>query len=333
MVKGHFERSFVMHVCAASLVVLLFQASSAKGTLPTPEGVAAEGQQVGQKAKQTGKKARKKAAPFRWVNRPKTLPQGVSHAVFRSPSMGLDVGYCIYLPPEYREPTASEKRFPVVYYLHGGRPGSELKSVKLATEIHRQIASSAVPDMIYVFVNGGPVSHYNMVDRTHAMGADVFIKELIPHIDRTYRTIADRSGRGIEGFSQGGRGTTRLAFRYPELFCSAAPGGAGQATEKRISEEGGRESESLVFSEGDNTYDLARQYAKSMTPALALQIHVGTAGFNFENNLAYMEFLTELEIPFTKVVVDGVPHSAAKIYEKAAIRIMKHHATAFNLER
>ena len=37
------------------------------------------------------------------------------------------------------------------------------------------------------------------------MGCDVFINELIPHIDSTYRTIADRSGRGIEGFSQGAR--------------------------------------------------------------------------------------------------------------------------------
>jgi enterochelin esterase-like enzyme len=35
------------------------------------------------------------------------------------------------------------------------------------------------------------------------MGCDVFINELIPHIDGTYRTIAERSGRGIEGFSQG----------------------------------------------------------------------------------------------------------------------------------
>jgi enterochelin esterase-like enzyme len=35
------------------------------------------------------------------------------------------------------------------------------------------------------------------------MGCDVFVKELIPHIDSTYRTIAKRSGRGIEGFSQG----------------------------------------------------------------------------------------------------------------------------------
>ena len=66
--------------------------------------------------------------------------------------------------------------------------------------------------------------------------AAAFIKELIPHIDKTYRTIASRKGRAIEGFSQGGRGTARHMFKYPELFCSVAPMGGGHQHEKRISE-------------------------------------------------------------------------------------------------
>ncbi len=57
------------------------------------------------------------------------------------------------------------------------------------------------------------------------------MKEVIPHIDKTYRTIGKREGRAIEGFSQGGRGTTRIMFKYPELFCSAAPGGQGAGEE------------------------------------------------------------------------------------------------------
>ncbi|MEP3477792.1 MAG: alpha/beta hydrolase-fold protein [Fuerstiella sp.] len=288
----------------------------------------AQTKKAGQR-KETKKKAKKPDSPFQWVNTPKQLPVGVTHATFRSSSMDLDVGYCIYLPPAYLKSEGSAKRFPVVYYLHGGRPGSELKSVKLATAIHANIVDGSVSDMIYVFVNGGPVSHYNMVERSNAMGADVFIKELLPHIDKTYRTIADRQGRAIEGFSQGGRGTTRIAFRYPELFCSAAPGGAGHATEKRISEEGGRESKNLVFSEGDNTYDLARAYAVKKSPSIALQLHVGTLGFNYENNLAYMKFLDELKIPYTKVIVEGAPHSAAKIYSQSGLAIMRHHAQSF----
>ena len=243
--------------------------------------------------------------------------------------MKQDVGYCIYLPPGHRKQQNSNARYPVVYYLHGGRPGSETKSVRLAKFIHKHISSGAVPPMIYVFVNGGPVSHYNLPDRKHAMGEDVFVKELIPHIDGRYRTVAERKGRGLEGFSQGGRGTTRIMFKYPHLFCSAAPGGAGHSTEKRISEENGRENESLVFAPGYNTWDLARKYAKNPTPAIRILVHVGTKGFNYENNLEYMKFLESLKVPFGRLIVPNVPHSAVQIYEKRGLDLMKFHADSF----
>ncbi len=80
---------------------------------------------------QTKKKARR-PKPFRWVNELKLDLSGVKHATFKSPSMKFDVGYCIYLPPAYDNESNAKKRFPVVYYLHGGRPGSAVQSVRLA---------------------------------------------------------------------------------------------------------------------------------------------------------------------------------------------------------
>jgi endo-1,4-beta-xylanase len=234
------------------------------------------------------------------------------------------------LPEKYE---IGRQRYPVVYYLHGGRPGSEAKSQRLAPLIHKAIDECAIPAAIYVFVNGGPVSHYNMPGQPDAQGADVFIKELIPHIDATYRTIAKRSGRALEGFSQGGRGTMRLSLRYPELFCSAAAGGGGYATEKLISESGGFESETLKFAEGDNTWDLARAYASGKHPKVCWMIYVGTEGFNYENNLEYMKFLDSLCIRYTKLIVPDVPHSAVGIYEKQAMKVMRFHADNFSRVR
>ena len=280
-------------------------------------------------ATKSARSPKKTAEPFRWVNPLKGDLPVVQHATFKSPSMNLNVGYCIYLPSEYSATEANDKRYPVVYYLHGGRHGSETKSVKLATYIHKHIEAGNVSPMIYVFVNGGPVSHYNMPDIKNGMGEDVFVKELIPNIDATYRTIPSRSGRGLEGFSQGGRGTTRIMFRYPDLFGSAAPGGAGQETERKISENNGRESDNLVFQPGHNTYDRAREYAKHRTPALPILIHVGTKGFNYENNLEYMKFLDSLKIPYQKLIVEDAPHSAAIIYEKRGLEILQFHAKNF----
>ncbi|MCP4511745.1 MAG: esterase family protein [Fuerstiella sp.] len=286
-----------------------------------------------QKANPDSTSEKKQPAPFRWVNPLKKKLPGVRHATFRSPSMDIDVGYCIYTPSEYSRAAFASKRYPVIYYLHGGRPGSEIKSVKLVSRIHRLIEQGSVPPVIYVFVNGGPVSHYNMPDRSNAMGEDVFVKELIPHIDSTWRTVNGREGRGIEGFSQGGRGTTRIMFRYPELFGSAAPGGAGHATEKRISEENGRENDTLIFAAGQNTYDRAREYAKNPSPSLPILIHVGTKGFNYENNLAYMDFLDTLKIPYQKLVVKDAAHSAGQIYDKRGLEIMTFHARNFGLTK
>lgn len=289
---------------------------------------------------QQSEKTKKAPEPFRWVNplseQEKSRYPFLQHSTFRSSSMKHDVGYCIYLPPQYLQPAWRSRNFPVVYYLHGGRPGSEKKAIRLSEKIHSAVQSGKVPPMIYVFVNGGPVSHYNLPDDPESQGADVFIKELIPHIDQTYRTVGNRSGRAIEGFSQGGRGTARLMFQYPELFCSASPGGGGHATEKKISENNGAESERLVFAEGDNTWDLAAAYAERLkaddeTPLLSILVHVGDKGFNYSNNLDWMKHLTQLGIAHQSIIVPGAEHSAMQIYEKAGIEIMLFHAKQFQL--
>ena len=44
------------------------------------------------------------------------------------------------------------------------------------------------------------------------------IKELIPHIDKTFRTVANRDERILEGFSMGGYGAGRLGFIHSDMF-------------------------------------------------------------------------------------------------------------------
>ena len=123
-------------------------------------------------------------------------------------------------------------------------------------------------------------------------------------------------------------------FRHPDLFCSASPGGWGHATEKRISENHGAESENLVFAEGDNTWDLASQYAEqrqedSNEQSLKILVHVGDKGFNFENNLEWMDHLKSLQIRYERLIVPGAEHSAQQIYQKNGLQIMQFHARNF----
>ncbi len=283
-------------------------------------------------ASTTAKPGKKTPPVFQWVNAPGSLPEGCQHRVFRSPSLGVDVGYCIYLPPGYEKKVNVERRYPVVYHLHGGRPGNEAKSVKLARFVHAGINAAKIKPTIYVFANGGPVSWYNMPGDQKAQGEDVFVKELIPHIDRAYRTVAKRGGRAIEGFSQGGRGTTRIMFKYPGLFCSATPGGSGYGPEKKIQQNNGEESNVLQFTPGDDAWSLARGFSnRKDRPALPILIWCGDKGFNYETNLEYLNYLNnEIKVEAGRLIAPGIAHSANLIYEQHGIEIMLFHQRNFS---
>ncbi len=284
------------------------------------------------------KKSRSEPA-FSWVapvqneqGARKALPEGVKHASFKSASMGIDVGYYIYLPPGYE---AGQERYPVVYHLHGGRPGAENKSVRLAGYVDAAIKKGTIKPTIYVFPNGGPVSWYDMPEVKHGMGESVFVKELVPHIDATYRTWSTREGRALEGYSQGGRGTTRIMFKHPELFLSVAPGGSGYGPEKHIQENEGYESESLRFLPlGYNTWDLARAYAQRKdAPSLSILIWDGTKCFNYEFNVQYSAYLKELGIAHEFLAIPDVPHTATGSYDVKGDDIMRHHQKTFEKHR
>ena len=303
-----------------TLFVLLLSLVSISATAVEPK----------EKRPSTSKK--KARPPFRWVNPlPENRARGLIHGTFPSKIAKTDVGYAILLPEDYE---TNEKRYPVVYYLHGGRPGNESKSIKIADFIVKYREEHDLPPIIYVFNNGGPVSHYNVPDQVgvhgkpDALGADIFIKELIPFIDSSYRTIARRKARGLEGFSQGGRATMRLSMRYPELFSSVTAGGGGYETERKISESpNSAESETLRFAKGDNTYDLARSYAaRDRAPGINLMIYVGDQGSNYKNNLAYSQFLDSLGIKHQLLIVPGAEHSGKQVYEGRGIEIAEFHA-------
>ena len=241
--------------------------------------------------------------------------------------MKIKVGYYIYLPDDYDQNT---KRYPVVYHLHGGRPGSEKKSISLSNEIDHAMKNRLIQPTIYVFPNGGPMSWYNYPQKKNGLAENIFIQELIPHIDQTYRTIANRKKRALQGFSQGGRGTTRIMFKHARLFSSFAPGGSGYEPEERIRENQGVESAHVRFVKGYDAWTLAKNFAsKKKTYRIKCLIWVGTQDFNYEYNLKYMDYLTKLEIPYDKLIAPNVAHSAKIFYQKKGLEIMQFHDRNF----
>ncbi|MBN9506685.1 MAG: esterase [Altererythrobacter sp.] len=126
----------------------------------------------------------------------------------------------VVLPPSYK--TSPNKRYPVVYYLHGfaidGR--NFYNYMKVPEAVARNAAAGnefivVVPDTLTKL--GG--SMYSSSVTTGDFKAFI-AKDLVSYIDSHYRTIANRGGRGLAGHSMGGYGTWTVGMTYPEVFDS-----------------------------------------------------------------------------------------------------------------
>jgi len=156
-----------------------------------------------------------------WVSPNKSVPSFAEYQLYPTPERGRSTfgSFMIYLPDEYKNTT---KSYPVIYYLHGGN-GNQREGKWLMNEIDKAIKAQKMPPVIIVGVQALPIGWYcnaNVGAKGVISGPveNVLIKNLVPYIDSHYRTIANSSGRGLEGWSMGGFGAIRLAFKYPELF-------------------------------------------------------------------------------------------------------------------
>jgi enterochelin esterase-like enzyme len=129
--------------------------------------------------------------------------------------------YGVYLPAGY---ATSEKRYPVVYALHG-YPGHIWSMSVMLPELEEMIASDQVEEMIIVFVDGSNRFGGSWYLSSPTIGdyENYIVRELVDHIDANYRTLPNRDSRGITGCSTGGDGAIHLALRYPNIFGVAAP--------------------------------------------------------------------------------------------------------------
>jgi enterochelin esterase-like enzyme len=148
-----------------------------------------------------------------WVTEDAGVP-GVVFRTFDSMAAAGPVSYHVFTPPEYDVPSV---RLPVLYWLHGTLGGLEGIG-PLTAHFAEEMRSGRMPPMLVVFVNGLPRRLWANSKTGAAPVETVFITELIPEIDRSFRTVATRAGRVLEGFSMGGYGAARLGFSHPDLF-------------------------------------------------------------------------------------------------------------------
>jgi enterochelin esterase family protein len=122
----------------------------------------------------------------------------------------------VYTPPGYDQSPAA--RYPVLYLQHGAGENetSWTWQGKANLILDNLIAERKAAPMIVVMDHGYAVR--GGVDAFE----DVVLKDLIPLIDSTYRTRADRHSRAIAGLSMGGGQALRIGLGHLETFASVA---------------------------------------------------------------------------------------------------------------
>lgn len=127
--------------------------------------------------------------------------------------------YVTYLPPSYfAEPNRS---FPVIYLLHGVNGGSrEWEPRDFGTKLDELYTSGGLAESIVIMPDGESLWYTDQLNGTP--WRSMFINELIPQVDKEYRTLATREFRGLSGVSMGGFGAYSIGLEHPELFSSLA---------------------------------------------------------------------------------------------------------------
>lgn len=251
-----------------------------------------------------------------WFNPPAQPVPLLTHQSYHSQVMDTKVGYSIYLPPGYAE---GEARYPVVYVLHG-RGGNECWDTRVVTELDRAIASKLVRPMILVYPSAGQHTVYcDSVDGRY-MADTTVIKELIPHIDAAYRTVARKEGRAIQGMSMGGCGAIKFALKYPELFSSAI-GYAGGFVDAEIMKQKVAMINNGMFG-GDVTkwmaehpYTLAAPLADNVRGKVALRLACGTTDVSFDLTQKMHDVLLKANLPHDYLEYAGVEHNFNRIMD------------------
>ncbi len=133
------------------------------------------------------------------------------------------VPYSLYLPPCYD--ANSMRLYPVLYLLHGANTDhTQWPDLHVEPDADALIAQGAIGPLLVVMPDGN-------IGTGGAYGAFV-LRDLIPHIEQTWRASPTRRDRAIGGLSQGGYWALELALSHPDLF--SAVGGHSPATDSAL---------------------------------------------------------------------------------------------------
>ncbi|MCQ2112105.1 MAG: esterase [Bacteroidaceae bacterium] len=218
------------------------------------------------------------------IHEVRDVPHGsVDYVDYYSDLMGLYGRLVIYTPPHYDQ--NPNKKYPVFYLISGTTDTEEVyfKVGKVNFILDNLIAEGAAKEMIVVLPYGNPSLYFPKGTNTFQMG-DIFsktlINEIMPFVEKNYRTINEKDSRAIGGFSRGGNQGLANGLANLDKFsylCSYSSFTSPQSSPE-------------VYANGADTNSKIKLF----------WLGVGTDDFLYQNAKEYMDLLDKSGIKNTK---------------------------------
>ncbi|MCR4824639.1 MAG: family 43 glycosylhydrolase, partial [Bacteroidales bacterium] len=214
------------------------------------------------------------------------VPHGsVDYVNYRSESLGTFANAIVYTPPQYDK--NKNKKYPVFYLISGTTDTEEVyfKVGRMNLILDNLIAEGKAREMIIVLPYGNPSKYFRPGEgrlNAHSFTRDL-IHDLMPFVEKNYRTLNDRDHRAIGGFSRGGNQALSTGLTHLDRFswlCSYS---------------------SFTSMDLPGVYDDAAALNEKLH---LFWLGVGTDDFLYGNAKEYMDFLDKKGIRNVKVFTD-----------------------------
>ena len=236
----------------------------------------------------------------------------------------------VYLPPSYA--TDQDRRYPVVYLLHGygGRNDTfTARLAKLQESADRLAAAQGFSAPIVVTPNAFTLHKGSMYSNSPTTGDwERFIAEdLVSYMDSHYRTLANRMSRGLGGHSMGGYGAVRIGMKRPDVFMSLYIMSACCLTANR-----NPQSETMAAAEAIKTREQAEEAARGrgFGPSVSLASAAAWSP-NPKNPPLFLDLPVKDGKLRPEIVARWVANAPLEMLEQHAANLKKYYSIAVEI--
>ncbi len=248
----------------------------------------------------------------------------------------VDRDVIVFLPPSYQK--NKKRRYPVVYALHGYSIGAEqwTHEIHVPQTIEGAFALGA-KEMIVVLPDSKTIYNGSMYSSSATTGDfEKFIwHDVVSYMDAHYRTIPNRTSRGLVGHSMGGYGASRIGMKHPDVFsalyimspcCMSSMVGGGPGTADQIRERAIASEKKVAAAK--SPADLAAQ-----SPGFTSAQYATAAAWapNPKNPPLYFDLPTKDGVPQPEIVAKYTANSPLSFADQYIGNLKRYRAISMDV--